>query len=133
MAKTKRMAGSNNKRKTYTGTSLGALVTQVGNHNAELCLVGWWVCTRSVVAGPGDQRLSNDSVAFGINNRDIGITPMRDPNPDVKVDNLANRVCLHICDIVVELVALAEPEITLGWVVWCGQPAGVCSQQGLGI
>lgn len=95
-----------------TVTSGGALASEIardGDVEAGL------VCGDRVRIGgivvPGDQRFSNNRVGASLDDRNIRHTGMRGPDFDREGDNLTSRVRLHIGGVVIQLKALAKPDV----------------------
>lgn len=90
---------------------VGAVAANVGNGDGELLLVLRDSVGGGAVLVPALQDAADDGVGGGGNNGDVGDTGVRGANVDLDVDLLANGVLLHVLGVVVELVALAEPDV----------------------
>jgi hypothetical protein len=96
-----------------TVSSLGALTTQaLGKSDAEGSVVGVETSVGSIVLKL-DKRLSDHLISGGLDNGDVGVTGVRSSNVDVKVNLLTELVALDIVLVVVELEALAQPEVAV--------------------
>ena len=99
-------------------TGVGAVAANVGDGDGELLLGLRDGVGGGAVLVPALQGAADDGVGGGGNNGDVGDTSVRSANVDLHIDLLANSVLLHVLGVVVELVALALPDVaSLGVVV----------------
>ncbi|KAI6772889.1 hypothetical protein HG530_003847 [Fusarium avenaceum] len=99
-----------------TVTSLGAVTAEArGESDAEGGVVGGGARVGSVVLEL-DEGLADHAVGRGLDDRDIGVAGVGSGDVDLEGDLLAQLVALDVVLVVVELEALAEPEVAVGGV-----------------
>ncbi|CAF3441590.1 unnamed protein product [Fusarium graminearum] len=96
-----------------TLASLGAVTTQASRKgNTESSVVGSSTSVGSIVLKL-DQRLADHGIRRSLDDGNIGVTSVGSSNVDLKGDLLAEAVLLDIVLVVVELEALAQPEVAV--------------------
>ncbi|KAI6766855.1 hypothetical protein HG531_011215 [Fusarium graminearum] len=96
-----------------TQDSLGAVTTQASRKgNTESSVVGSSTSVGSIVLKL-DQRLADHGIRRSLDDGNIGVTSVGSSNVDLKGDLLAEAVLLDIVLVVVELEALAQPEVAV--------------------
>lgn len=85
------------------------------------------------MVGPSNQRRADNAVAGRIDDGNVGMSLMRDPDPDIEIDDLTGGVALYVGGVVCKLVASAEPEVAVLGVVRLLQTAWVGSEESFGV
>lgn len=99
-------------------TGGGALAAKVGGHgDVEGGVSGLDTGLGGGVDIPALQGRADDAVGGSVDDGDVGNTGVGGTDVDLEVDGLARGVGLDVVLVVVELVALAEPDVALGGIV----------------